>query len=462
MKKSYLSLFLILLLSNSVQAQQSLFEYESVQSFSPDFSANQENKPAAAKNVSQKQKQDYKFQLADPKNLYLPPKKASTETKENKTTLTISDNNKLKKAEDILPACEVVTETNQELKERMESQGITELEASNKTETTITKKDIKETFTNEPPELKPQKTLLEEARIKTETSLPDVPETPDIDPGTTEETKNIQGAKSESVPDEKTSQPEDIHSTEDGLNTNEEDIRIEDIELIDTVPETVIKEPADVFSFPAENNEIVIKKEPTSEATKIDYYLKKYGSTLEAGANITDYQYSLMEPFRQSLFYTLLKENQSEDIELQTSDITSDFQPEAIVSYNVPLGAEGEYACQVMVLEPTDPGLTKLWVSEQIPGEIDSVMIQDVNNDAQKDIVSVSTSGGVSLLKSVRVYSFDKAKNTFVTIFSMNGIMEGIVNVRPGKILISETFPGGINRAALYVWNGRRFERLEL
>lgn len=216
-------------------------------------------------------------------------------------------------------------------------------------------------------------------------------------------------------------------------------------EIEDQEEETAIIEPAD-----------------ENETAEIDYYLKKYKKALKGEANVQEYKHSLVEPFKQSLFYEVLKENKYETIELLTSDINADFKPEAIVSYNVPLGADGEYACQLMVLEPDEGGLNKTWVSELIPGEIDKVMVSDVNNDAQTDIVVVSTTGGVSLLKSIRIYSFNKSKNSFKTIFAMNGIMEGIVSVRAGKILISETFPGGINRAALYVWNGRRFERLEL
>lgn len=195
---------------------------------------------------------------------------------------------------------------------------------------------------------------------------------------------------------------------------------------------------------------------------EIDYYLNKYSATKDGETSTVSPADSLMTPFRDSLFFKVLKDNRSEDIELKTVDVTSDLKPEGVVFYNVPQGAEGEYACQVLVLKSENATLNKLWISELIPGEIDSVYTQDINNDGQNDIVVISTTGGVSLLKSIRVYSYDNSRNLFNTIFAMNGIMEGLVDVRNGKILISETFPGGVNRAALYIWNGKIFERLEL
>jgi hypothetical protein len=404
MKKIFTGLILVpLLLGSSVYAQQStLFEYESIQSFDPAFAPDDNSKELQS---LKKDASLYRFQLADPKGPIIPAPVSVQAMPE--TSIVIEDNKKktpekLKKVAEVKPNLEIIDNDNNE-------GNLPEMPSANPL-----------------PTLKPVKI------IPDDNLAPEIKESIPVQDNTK---LSLTGHSDTTKPELK--------------DTNTEISKNEVVQEANTEQVEVIKAP-ETSSVKGANPE------------EIDYYLKKYTATLEGEANITDYKYSLIEPFKQSLFFELLNENKAKDVELQTHDVTADFKPEAIVSYNVPLGADGDLACQIMVLTPSETGLDKVWVSELIPGEIDSVMVQDVNNDAQNDIITVSTAGGVSLLKSIRVYSYNKSDNTFITIFAMNGIMEGIVNVRPGKILVSETFPGGINRAALYVWNGKRFERVEL
>lgn len=455
-----------------------VFDYKTTEMFTPDISAENavrsDNKKEAEVKTTPKADnslEDYfHFQLADPKGLYLPPlKNAGQETNTNAEKPAPTDN---KEKTDLK-----ITPAPQQEKIAPETQKTPPATTTAKTSPEadfdfLDNIDVLEDLPAETttPEKMPETT---EVKVVEEPEKPDLKDTVEVEKElkTTDrvEEKNSEENKGqENLPEEL--KIEEV-KTSDNANFTKEDIK--DAQIVPPENETVLEDLEIEMGSDSEKVEetisdgINIEEDPESSdlSTKndnIDYYLKKYTSTLQGEANKTDYQYSLMEPFKQSLFYDVLRDNKYETIELQTRDVTADFKPEAVVSYNIPLGAEGEYACQLMVLVPSKEGLSKVWVSELIPGEIDSVMIQDVNNDAQNDIVSVSTTGGVSLLKSIRVYSFDKSKNTFNTIFALNSIMEGIVNVAPGKILISETFPGGINRAALYVWNGKRFERLEL
>lgn len=234
--------------------------------------------------------------------------------------------------------------------------------------------------------------------------------------------------------------------------------------ILQTIPETALDEAGLKETPPVtelDPKTLPETQENTAQTAEDSYFIEKYG-TLEGEAKLNEYEYSLWEPFETSLYYDVLKKNSYEDIELLTENILGTKKPEALVYYNVPMGGQGEFACQLMLLGVQDNGLSKRWVSELIPGKIDSVQVEDINFDGSKDIVAISTLGGVSLLKSIRVYSYDKALDFFKTVFAMNRIMEGVVDAQPGKILISETYPGGVNRAALYVWNGKTFERLEL
>lgn len=400
-----------------------------------------EEKPAlvADKKEVKYKPEDFKFQIANPKDVYLPavkeekpvttakPEVAKVEEKpktEDNKPKTFQEDSKITNKEEQKPVKEKLSITPKtEPKEPLENK---EPKTSDKTKSPDKTSEVSINNLIKKPE-----------GIKILPPAPEIEDKPTLEttPKITEEPEKV----------DKTSQPENPVETTKS-------------ETSPPVPEDNVK-----------TSDVKVPEVPEGDGTKkpeqdgnIDFYLKKYESTLQAQANMNDFKYSLLEPFKQSLFYKVLTDNKYENIEFQTQDVTAESQPEGIVSYNIPLGAEGEYACQIMVLRPDGPDLTKMWVSEQIPGEMDTVMVQDVNNDGQNDIIAVSTTGGVSLLKSIRVYSYDRSKSTFQTVFAMNGIMEGIVNVKPGKILISETFPGGINRAALYVWNGKRFERLEL
>ncbi|MEW5820097.1 MAG: hypothetical protein AB1782_07880 [Cyanobacteriota bacterium] len=417
--------------SNKVNAEAvtPVYEIETIEAIQPDAQTNPADSSKSLTEDKTFNTEILKFQLADPKDIKVPEKnidKHLTETKENNAKLKLApgnDNNK---------------HTSKKEPDTIEPD-------NDKKEIKTKHIDNKKHNTNNH-ELTDNKEKEPDNKIDKEIKEP---------------INNTKKTEDKDITDPKDNKDK-IDKKVDLLNFTKEDIKKSLDNAATDKPnnqtpktENIVESDKDVDSNKSENN-----GEDTDDS--IDYYLKKYDSTLIGEANVNEFKHSLVEPFKQSLFYDVLKENKYENIELLTRDITSDFKPDAVVSYNVPLGAQGDFACQLMVLTPSDAGLSKLWVSELIPGEIDSVMIQDVNNDAQLDIISVSTTGGVSLLKSIRVYSYDKATNSFDTIFAMNNIMEGIVNVMPGKILISETFPGGINRAALYVWNGERFERLEL
>ena len=426
LKKTAFNLALILLIIVGAGNKQPayaegavpLFKYESTQTFHPDVMTraidNSRTVPDEERKTISAKKEDadlnsipIQFQLADPKGIQVAPYKAPESDEDEKLKISPTQDKKE----------EIKTTEDNNVEESIEE-----------------KKETAEEIKEETPKKKDKK---KKDKKKDKADKKD---------------KDKHEEKTEEHKDDISFTKEDL---KDSISDNKEDIEVEQVDV------TVNEEDSDkTEKLTVIEESDKLEKDENSDG--IDYYLKKYSSTLEAEASVNEFKHSLDDPFKQSLFYDVLKDNKYETIQIKTSDVTANFKPEAVVSYNVPLGAEGEYACQLMVLKTIDKGLDKMWVSELIPGEIDTVMIQDVNNDAQNDIVSVSTTGGVSLLKSIRVYTYDKAKNTFHTIFAMNGIMEGIVNVTPGKILISETFPGGINRAALYVWNGRRFERLEL
>jgi hypothetical protein len=448
MKKTIFSLFLFVLLTNTALAQQSsLFDYESVQTFSPDLSVDISTEAGKKEAVNKEIINSLQFQIADPKGIHLPEKVVSDKPAKPEKKAKIEN-----KLDEVTEKTHSKKEIKPELKPEVE---IIESVDYEKVETEELKEDKKSKISTDEKENKPVSFSKEDIKLTIQSeSLEEAYNEESIDFNKIEN-----DLKSIRLETDKIKAFLESEESTNSISEDSEEIAFTPPEEIDNTEDP---DPAFIIIDEAEQEKRLSELLKKSNNENIDYYLKKYGSTLRGGANITDYKHSLMEPFKQSFFYQLLSENNSKNIELQTHDVTADFKPEAVVSYNIPLGAEGEFACQIMVLQPSDPELVNLWISEQIPGEIDSVMVQDVNNDAQKDIIAISTSGGVSLLKSIRVYSYNKNRHTFDTIFAVNGIMEGIVTVRPGKILVSETFPGGINRAALYIWNGKRFERLEL
>lgn len=506
MKNSLILAFLLVasLASPSIVKAEDIlpvFDYESTQSFQPDMKTNtkttevkpveekqvqkvEENKPVAV--TEEDLPKPVQFQLADPKAVYIPgekvlkptvsvqdpkltissqPKPAepvkTAETKEDQATKTVSQPKTVEtKIDRSKMTLEEQTKYLQEQQLKLEEERLM-LEKQLK-EKELAQKKAEEDKRQAEIQKKKQELAqkkAEEKAIKNEEKrkAKEAKEKAILAKKLEEEAKAKQEAEL-FAKSEKQRLEEELKAKE---ALDKKEVKIEKEEK--TVSKEEDKKAKEENVLVIEEKQVVTEKATEEEKKEnIDYYLKKYTETLNGEAKHEELIGSLMEPFKQSLFYKVLKDNKYETVELETKDVTSDFKPEAVVSYNVPLGSDGEFACQLMVLEPQKDDLAKLWVSELIPGQIDTVMVQDINNDAQNDIVVISTTGGVSLLKSIRVYSYDKAKNDFKTIYAMNGIMEGIVSVKSGKILISETFPGGVNRAALYVWNGRRFERLEL
>lgn len=496
LKKSLILTFLVMvvLLSQPViNAEEILpvFDYESTQSFQPDMKTKEKTiaQPEEKKVVEETNTQviaeeelekPVQFQLADPKKVYIPGEKVLNPTitiKDEKLTITT------KTPESEMPE-KVEPEDHKPVVKDLEAKPVA-----------LMPDKVDMTLEEEAKKLQEQRQKLEEERIKLEEKLKErelaqkkaeedkrkaeierkkqelAQKKAEEKARKKEQKRKAKEAKKQAelakkLEDEQARKEEEARLAKIEKERLEEEIKAKEALVKEEIKKTEEEKPViKVDDKKVKSENILVNEEKPEIKGKqedIDYYLKKYTETVEPEIKQDDLQFSLMDPFKKSLFYNVLKENKYETIELETRDVTADSRPEAVVSYNVPLGAGGEYACQAMVLEPRKESLAKLWVSELIPGEIDTVMVQDINYDAQNDIVVISTTGGVSLLKSIRVYSFDKSKGSFKTIFAMNSIMEGIVSVKSGKILISETFPGGVNRAALYVWNGRRFERLEL
>lgn len=444
-----------------------VFKYESTQSFKPDLSPSAKKstieilpsppakEPPAKSSVKLNPKADkLQFQLANPKGIYLPSldNEIAKDNKPSEETLkaldealnkpTINEKPEFKKPITIaeLKPEEKKPSVKLETKEKPSTETPKQEVKVKETSTLQPKEEVKEKIAKETAAPQPKEEVTE--KIAKETSAPQPKE---------EVKEKI--AKETSTPQPK----EEV--------TKKENVTEEPTELKEEIIEPEVKQdPENQPNVDPEKEMLQISKEKAEDSAEDksspNYYLNKYSSIDKEEKKIT--YTSLIDAFKKSSFYTVLKNNNFKNIQLKTDNMTGDQKPEAVVNYDVPLGSDGEYASQFMVLKATDQGLDKFWVSELIPGEMDTIMVEDVNNDGKKEIVAISTTGGVSLLKSIRVYVYDNSEKGFKTIFSMNNIMEGIVIAKQGKILISETFPGGFNRAALYVWNGKIFERLEL